>query len=86
MSSTYDVMFTDQRGDTVYIGRYSTQVQRGDIQDFLRQCGRITKIVLKTGYCFVTFASPEDAVRAIHTMNDKQLCGCKVRVGPAQNQ
>jgi len=67
-------------GFSVYIGGISDRVRTGDVEDFLKGYGKILDISLKSKYGFIEFEDKYDAEDAVKDLDDKKLCGERVKL------
>jgi len=67
-------------GFSVYIGGISDRVRTGDVEDFLKGYGKILDISLKSKYGFIEFEDKYDAEDAVKDLDDKRLCGERVKL------
>merc|ERR1712183_515314 len=67
-------------GFSVYIGGISDRVRTGDVEDFLKGYGRVLDISLKSKYGFIEFEDKYDAEDACKDLDDKKLCGERVKL------
>merc|ERR1712142_758899 len=67
-------------GYSVYIGGISDRVRTGDVEDFLKGYGKILDISLKSKYGFIEFEDKYDAEDACKDLDDKRLCGERVKL------
>merc|ERR1711970_285866 len=67
-------------GFSVYIGGISDRVRTGDVEDFLKGYGRVLDISLKSKYGFIEFEDKYDAEDAVKDLDDKKLCGERVKL------
>merc|ERR1712137_299534 len=65
---------------SVYIGGISDRVRTGDVEDFLKGYGKILDISLKSKYGFIEFEDKYDAEDAVKDLDDKRLCGERVKL------
>ncbi|XP_077970273.1 serine/arginine-rich splicing factor 5-like [Styela clava] len=68
----------------VYVGRLSTRAREEDVERFFEGYGRIRDINLKNGYGFVEFEDERDAEDAVHDLDNKEICGERVRIEHAR--
>jgi len=67
-------------GFSVYIGGISDRVRTADVEDFLKGYGKILDISLKSKYGFIEFEDKYDAEDAVKDLDDKKLCGERVKL------
>ncbi|UYV64389.1 B52 [Cordylochernes scorpioides] len=67
-------------GTRVFIGHLSYDAQERDLARFFRGYGRISEILIKTGYGFVKFDDPRDAGDAVYELNGRTILGVPVNV------
>merc|ERR1712142_754051 len=67
-------------GYSVYIGGISDRVRTGDVEDFLKGYGKILDISIKTKFAFIEFEDKYDAEDACKDLDDKRLCGERVKL------
>merc|ERR1712042_420720 len=67
-------------GYSVYLGGFSDRVRTGDVEDFLKGYGKILDISLKSKYGFIEFEDKYDAEDACKDLDDKRLCGERVKL------
>ncbi len=78
----------------VYVGNLSWQASEQDLKDLFAGAGNITeaKIVMdretnrSKGFAFVTFATDEDATKAIQSFDQSDFMGRPLRVSIAENK
>lgn len=68
----------------IYVGHLSSRAREDDVERFFKGYGRIKEVNLKNGYGFVEFEDVRDAEDAVHDLNDKDLCGERVRIEHAR--
>src|SRR5690606_17143324 len=76
----------------LYVGNISFTTTEAAIQDLFSEVGVVQEVALmqdkftgkSRGFAFVTMASPEDASRAISTLNGKNLDGRDLTVNEAR--
>lgn len=71
-------------GYRVYVGRLSSRAREEDVDYFFKGYGRIRDVNLKNGYGFVEFDDERDADDAVHDLDNKELCGERVRIEHAK--
>src|SRR5690625_1420085 len=77
---------------TLYVGNISFTTTEAAIQDLFSEVGPVQEVALmqdkftgkSRGFAFVTMASPEDATRAIDSLNGKKLDGRDLTVNEAR--
>ena len=67
----------------VYIGRFTDEVKRKDLIQFLVGSGHTKDVRLMTRFAFVEYDSREEAALAVKNLNGRFLKGTKVRVDHA---
>ena len=70
----------------LYIGQLSSHARESDVEKFFKGYGRIRELVLKNGYGFVEFEDYQDADDAVYELNDRELCGERVRIEHARGK
>lgn len=81
-------------GKTVYVSNLNQITEERDLQDFFRSYGEITNLNLirnhvthqSKRFCFITYASQDQAQLAIREVNNQELQGAKLRVEIAHRQ
>jgi arginine/serine-rich splicing factor 4/5/6 len=59
----------------IYLGRMPYRATERDIEDFFRGYGKISDIIIKTGFAFVEFHDARDADDAAHDLNGRMMMG-----------
>jgi cold-inducible RNA-binding protein len=76
----------------LYIGNLDPKVTENDLRDAFAACGTVVETNLmkdrstgwSRGFAFVTMSTPEEAQKAIETLNGKELAGRALNVNPAR--
>jgi cold-inducible RNA-binding protein len=76
----------------LYVGNLSFSTTESALQDMFAEVGAVQEVALmqdkftgkSRGFAFVTMASPEDASRAVETLNGKKLDGRELTVNEAR--
>ncbi len=76
----------------LYVGNLDIKVTENDLHTAFGACGTVVEVSLikdratgrPRGFGFVTMGSPEEAQRAIETLNGKDLGGRALSVSPAR--
>lgn len=72
-------------GSTIYVGSLSYYAEEADVAEFFKGYGKIIRITIKRGFCFVEFEEYQDADRAIRELKGEQfILGRKVTVKKAR--
>jgi hypothetical protein len=67
----------------IYIGKLSQETRERDIDDAFKKFGRIAKLDLKNGFCFLEYEDARDAEDSL-SMNGQELGGSKILVEQAR--
>lgn len=76
----------------LYVGNLSFSTNEAALQDLFSEVGAVQEVALmqdkftgkSRGFAFVTMASPEDAARAVETLNGKNFEGRDLTVNEAR--
>jgi cold-inducible RNA-binding protein len=76
----------------LFVGNLDFKVTEDDLRSAFGACGTVTEVALvkdratgrPRGFGFVTMSSPEEAQKAIATLNGKDLGGRALSVSPAR--
>merc|ERR1711868_236968 len=67
-------------GYSVWMGGLPERVRSRDIEDFFKGYGKILDISLKSKFAFIEFEDKYDAEDAVKDLDDKRLCGERVKL------
>lgn len=83
--SKLDFEFSKTMGSCrVFIGHLSPRAREDDVERFFEGYGRVRDINLKNGYGFVEFDDERDADDAVHDLDNRELCGQRVKIEHAK--
>jgi len=76
----------------LFVGNLDFNVTENDLEDAFAACGKVVETNLVTdrvtgrprGFAFVTMSSPEEAQKAIESLNGKELSGRALTVNAAR--
>lgn len=66
----------------IYIGQLPGNCRK-EVEDYFKQFGNVTGVILNRGFGFVQFDNPDSALDAIQTGNGAQFMGNKISVSQA---
>lgn len=69
----------------IYIGHLPGNCRK-EVEDYFKQFGNVTGVILNRGFGFVQFDNPDSAQDAIQTGNGAQFMGNKISVCQAVSQ
>jgi len=76
----------------LHVGNLDFKIAENELRDAFASCGTVTEVTVvkdrdtgrPRGFAFVTMSSPEEAQKAIETINGKELAGRAVNVSLAR--
>jgi cold-inducible RNA-binding protein len=76
----------------LYVGNLAYSVSNSDLEELFSQAGQVQSVAVITdkfsgqskGFGFVEMGTPEEAAKAIQTLNDTDLKGRNIRVSEAK--
>ena len=75
-------------GNTIFVNGVSEQISEVQMKENFEQFGQIEEIRMKKGFCYIQYASKQEAETAVKAMNGKEISGCalSVEVSKSRNE